>query len=113
MQIVTDAGTLEGLLEGHIGARTLTKVPAINPKLCIPIEIENGKFLYFVYGKFSPKAEDLEKKGVIAVAYDENYIGVPLSRFKGKFQKKILKQVFDSEAYAQLAVNYMRYHSKD
>ena len=106
-QQVTDVRTLEGLLDRPINLGMLTKVNGNRPKIFVPIKLQDKEStLYFVYNRFSPKASDIEQYGVIAIAYDEYYTGIPVSKFKPRCRKQIMNQIFQSPSFKKLNEKY-------
>ncbi len=106
-QQVTDVRTLEGLLDRPINLRMLIKVNGNRPKIFVPINLQGTEgTLFFVYNRFSPKASDIEQHGVIAIAYDESYTGIPVFKFKPRCRKQIMNQIFQSPSFKRLNEKY-------
>ena len=85
-QMLTDFGTLNGLLDGAFSRENLVQTDG--KRLKVLNVGKKSKILYFIYD--SPY--DLEN-GIIATSYDGSYIGLPIKTFKPEYQKQIMEQL--------------------
>ena len=85
-QMLTDNGSLNGLLKGNFRCDHLVQTTGTNMKV---LEIgKKNKIIYFV----CEHPRNLED-GIIATSFDGSYIGLPLNTFRPEYQKQILEQV--------------------
>jgi hypothetical protein len=107
LQNLTSTETIEKLLGRKITDEMVTRTNGCKTKIFVPLEIEGiAEPVYFVYAKWSPEIHNIVKHGLLAIGFDYEFEGIPLSMVKNGYQKKILTGILQSVSFKILSDNY-------